>query len=181
MKFFEKVYKARKNNKGFTLVELIIVIAIIAVLAAVLAPRYLQYVERSRQSNDLQVATSIMRAATAAVADPNNNAAPGGTYTFTWSTSGDAPTLEITDTSANADDILESTAEVMGWEIATGGSATGTETIVVDDAESAAGNSADFIFTISMTDGNVTMASASLGTNGAAWGTAGVGMDYPTT
>ncbi len=59
----------RKNNKGFTLVELIIVVAIIAVLAAVLAPQYLRYVERARQSNDLQVATNYMRAATVAVTD----------------------------------------------------------------------------------------------------------------
>ncbi len=59
----------KKNNKGFTLVELIIVVAIIAVLAAVLAPQYLRYVERARQSNDLQVATNYMRAATVAVTD----------------------------------------------------------------------------------------------------------------
>ena len=42
--------KFRKNNKGFTLVELIIVIAIIAVLAAVAAPQYIKYVERSRNA-----------------------------------------------------------------------------------------------------------------------------------
>jgi type IV pilus assembly protein PilA len=40
------------DNKGFTLVELIIVIAIIAVLAAVLAPQYIKYVEKSRWSTD---------------------------------------------------------------------------------------------------------------------------------
>ena len=40
--------KFRKNNKGFTLVELIIVVAIIAVLSAVLVPQYIQYVEKSR-------------------------------------------------------------------------------------------------------------------------------------
>ncbi len=61
----------KRNNRGFTLVELIIVVAIIAVLAAVLAPQYLQYVEKSRQSNDLQVATNYMRAATVAMADRN--------------------------------------------------------------------------------------------------------------
>lgn len=40
------------NNKGFSLVELIIVIAIMAVLIGVLAPQYLRYVERSRVSTD---------------------------------------------------------------------------------------------------------------------------------
>ncbi len=61
-----------KKNKGFTLVELIVVIAIIAVLSAVIAPQYMKYVEESRQANDLQVATNLMKAATVAVADPLN-------------------------------------------------------------------------------------------------------------
>lgn len=48
------------NNKGFSLVELIIVIAIMAVLIGVLAPQYLKYVEKSRVSADAdQVDTFI--------------------------------------------------------------------------------------------------------------------------
>ncbi len=48
-KFFDKI---RKNNKGFTLVELIIVIAVMAVLTVVAAPQYLKYVENSRVGTD---------------------------------------------------------------------------------------------------------------------------------
>ena len=48
-KFFNKV---RKANKGFTLVELIIVIAVMAVLTVVVAPQYLKYVETSRVATD---------------------------------------------------------------------------------------------------------------------------------
>lgn len=48
------------NNKGFSLVELIIVIAIMAVLVGVLAPAYLRYVEKSRKSADIQAIDSIM-------------------------------------------------------------------------------------------------------------------------
>ena len=44
----------KKNNSGFSLVELIIVIAIMAVLIGVLAPQFIKYVERSRESTDLQ-------------------------------------------------------------------------------------------------------------------------------
>ncbi len=54
--------KMRKNNKGFTLVELIIVVAIIAVLSAVVAPQYIKYVERSRQGVDASTLEEIRHA-----------------------------------------------------------------------------------------------------------------------
>ncbi len=79
--------KRRFGNKGFTLVELIIVVAIIAVLAAVLAPRYMQYVESARESNDLQIATNLIRAATVIASDPSNNIPPGSYFVVRWDTS----------------------------------------------------------------------------------------------
>ena len=62
--------KEKMNDKGFSLVELIIVIAIMAVLVVVLAPQYLKYVERSRNSTDLQNATTIVTACQVWAADP---------------------------------------------------------------------------------------------------------------
>ena len=62
--------KEKMNDKGFSLVELIIVIAIMAVLVVVLAPQYLKYVERSRNSTDLQNATAIVTACQVWAADP---------------------------------------------------------------------------------------------------------------
>lgn len=59
-----------KNNKGFSLVELIIVIAIMAVLVGVLAPTYLQYVEKSKKSNDVSTIDSIVNAVEIAAIDP---------------------------------------------------------------------------------------------------------------
>ncbi len=59
-----------KNNKGFSLVELIIVIAIMAVLVGVLAPTYLQYVEKSKKSNDVSTVDSVVNACEIGAIDP---------------------------------------------------------------------------------------------------------------
>ena len=60
----------RENaNKGFSLVELIVVIAIMAVMAAVLAPALLGYVERSRAQKDDSAMGELTNAVKLALAD----------------------------------------------------------------------------------------------------------------
>jgi type IV pilus assembly protein PilA len=58
-----------KNEKGFTLIELIIVIAIIAILAAIAIPKIVGYVEKSQISTDISNAQNIANAAMQAIAD----------------------------------------------------------------------------------------------------------------
>lgn len=58
-----------KKNKGFSLVELIIVIAIMAILAAAIAPALIRYIDKSRRADDVTAAGSINSAMSAALAN----------------------------------------------------------------------------------------------------------------
>lgn len=57
------------GNKGFSLVELIVVIAIMAVLMGVLAPTLIGNIEKSRESKDLQNLDSVYQAINTAMAE----------------------------------------------------------------------------------------------------------------
>ena len=52
----------KMNNKGFSLVELIIVIAIMAILAGAIAPALIRYIDKSRKSNDVSSGKTIKTA-----------------------------------------------------------------------------------------------------------------------
>ncbi len=58
-----------KNNKGFSLVELIIVIAIMAILVGVMAPQLIKYIEKTNVSSDVQLCKTIKTAMETAAAD----------------------------------------------------------------------------------------------------------------
>ena len=57
------------KNKGFSLVELIIVIAIMAILAAAIAPALIRYIDKSRRADDVTAAGTVESSVSAALAN----------------------------------------------------------------------------------------------------------------
>ena len=51
--------KKRMNDKGFSLVEVIVVMAIIGILTVTLTPRLTQYIEKAKVASDQDVANTI--------------------------------------------------------------------------------------------------------------------------
>ena len=75
MDIYNTAMKKKKNRKGFSLVELIVVLVIMAILAAALVPTMIGYIKQTRQSNAKNEAAACVSAAqtvaSAAYADPN--------------------------------------------------------------------------------------------------------------
>lgn len=61
--------KWKKNNKGFTLVELIVVLVILAILAAILIPALLGYIDRAKNQQYITEARELMVATQAGIAE----------------------------------------------------------------------------------------------------------------
>lgn len=80
---------SQKNNKGFSLVELIVVVAIMAVLMGILVPTLVKNVEKSKKQKDASAIEEIRTTMVTNLADP--------TYSDLEATIVyDAQTLEIT-------------------------------------------------------------------------------------
>ena len=117
-----------KKNKGFSMVELIIVIAIMAILAGALAPALIKYINKSRLSADIQTGQGIASAITSALTDETIYGKVTGTdgdAYADWVSDNDSACSELRDElEKNADPdtcLVKSSKDIEGTSIGDGG------------------------------------------------------------
>lgn len=100
--------KLRENEeKGFSLVELIIVMAIMAILVGVVASQVIPYMEKSRQSKDQQQLSSVGTTLVSAIAQNPD--------TYDQSTSGSSTAFSISDLATKtSNEVAITFCELMG-------------------------------------------------------------------
>lgn len=107
------VRRMRRTQRGFTLIEVMIVVAIVAILAAVALPSYNEYIRRGHRAEAraglLQGAQWLERASTATGIYPDDLAAtlktvPSSRYTIAAVSDGAAFTLTATPAGAQVGD-----------------------------------------------------------------------------
>lgn len=78
-----KAKNEKKDNKGFSLVELIIVIAIMAILVGVVGTQVIPYIEKSRKAKDIQVLSGLCTDAMTAYSSNASTLDASKTYVIT--------------------------------------------------------------------------------------------------
>ena len=137
------INKKEKKNRGFTLVELVIVIAILAILVGLLAPQYTKYVERTRKSADASNMEQLVKAFEVYAADGTSDL-KAGKYTFqivkAGKNSGTNTTglvIEVNGTTISSDKDLEDAlgTAVPGWKELTTKSRQWSKNIIKADIQ----------------------------------------------
>ena len=84
--------KKTTNNKGFSLIELIIVIAIMAVLVAIIAPNLTKYLGSSKKNTDKKNADELASQIQTCITDYETENGYIGACSIAWSSTGASTT-----------------------------------------------------------------------------------------
>lgn len=125
--------KKKMNNKGFSLVELIIVIAIMAVLVGVLAPAYTRYVENARKSRDVSAVDSVLTVVETALIDHSARFSENPTVTINVPNVGG--TISVTVTGATKGSLKDDIDKTMGTYTMAGDWKPASGTASADDID----------------------------------------------
>lgn len=110
-----------KNNKGFSLVELIIVIAIMAILVGVMAPQLLKYIEKSKITSDLSMLNALEVAFAYGVSDPEINNDPNSMALIDYLINNGFDNAALTldeidaDSTYNSSKLYAAALDTLGW------------------------------------------------------------------
>ena len=134
----------KMNNKGFSLIELIIVIAIMAILVAIIAPNLTKYLGKSKKNTDKKNADEIASNIQTAITNYNlDHDTLLGNCTLTWNTS----TGKVSTGNTSFDAEVNQTVGTVTKAKETGNMPSGSITY----------NAADDSYEISVTVGNTTV------------------------
>ena len=121
--------RTKKNNKGFSLVELIVVVLIMAIIAVALAPQVMKWVGKSKTSSDVSNYESIVSNVQLALTEDTDIADAEITFDSTG----------ITVAGDDGADLVTALNKVTGYALDASGKSTsikansGTYTITVAD------------------------------------------------
>lgn len=121
-KLLKRIQEGKKDNKGFSLVELIIVIAIMAILIGIVGMNVLPQIENARKATDAQVYSAMVSEAMEAYTQVKQAA---GNYTITITVDGSTGNVTATAASdsqlkAKFDELAEATKRTFKSKAAKG-------------------------------------------------------------